>query len=273
MRIENRLPIVLTLIGTAFFAVGCSTPEQMSRQQTNPERAAVKTTVNLAGQQTGAHVDREIYTQLTQGIAAQKQAGHPDYAPQRAYVVDPSEQKMMVLSLSSWQPLLVIDVGTGKNGLGFGSAQTPTGFFTMGGVRIAKDASAYIQTGDSKTGVSGVYAEMLYPPSHESRSLRGRVPNNVIIHGFNPSASGMLRERHRKKMIGRIPCTTGCPVPGMKDLPRLAPYLKDSAGEFDPTARPNSNLRSLIRRKQVIEYSSKGQLGDPILILDRPFRN
>ena len=58
----------------------------------------------------------------------------------------------------------------------------------------------------------------------------------------------------------------------MEDLPTLAPYLIESAGKFDPTANPNSKLRSLIRSKQVVEYSTKGKLGDPILILNRPFR-
>ncbi|MDF1815531.1 MAG: L,D-transpeptidase [Verrucomicrobiales bacterium] len=262
---------------SALFFGACSVPERGSVRHvasrtgsvTNSFDVAKNSRAKLDGNWTG---DSEIVTELKDGIEAQKYAGHPDYNPSVAYVVDPSKQEMTIYNLDSWAPVLTIPVGTGKRGLGFGGAQTPIGFFTMGGVRIAKNANAYIQTGDSKTGVSGVYAEILYPPSHKKASLRGRVPNNVIIHGFNPRASSMLRDRHEKKMIGRIPCTTGCPVPGMNDLPKLAPYLKQSAGKFDPTARPNSALRSLIRRKQVVEYSSKNQLGDPILILNCPFR-
>lgn len=216
-------------------------------------------------------IDPDVVQQLRDGIAAQRQAGFPNYQPRKAFVVDPSRQQMMVIDLNSWTELLKIPVGTGKNGLGTGSAQTPTGFFTMGGVRIAKDASAYIQTGDSKRGVSGVYAEMLYPPSHEKDWERGKVPNNVIIHGFNPSVSSMLKERHSKKLIGRVPCTTGCPVPNVADLPKLAPFLKDSAGTFDISARPNDALRHYIRTGQVTEYYNAHRLGDPILILNRPF--
>lgn len=215
--------------------------------------------------------DPDIVQQIKDGIASQRSAGYRDYNPTRAYVVDPSKQRMSIVNLTNWSDELTIPVGTGKNGIGFGSAQTPTGFFTMGGVRIAKDSSAYIQTGDSKTGVSGVYAEMLYPPSYYKSRLRGRVPNNVIIHGFNPSVSRMLKDRHEKNMIGRIPCTTGCPVPAMHDLPKLSPYLKASAGSFDPGANPNSNLRTLIRKGKVTEYQNRNRLGDPILILKRSF--
>lgn len=263
----------------SLFLTSCSKPGTNSFGSGNHSAAVVKNTMTIstgpsarplyAGNYT---MDSDIVSMLKDGIEQQRFAGHPDYRPVFGYVVDPSKQQMEVYDLQSWKPCLTIPVGTGKRGLGFGGAQTPTGFFTMGGVRIAKQSSAYIQTGDSRTGVSGVYAEMLYPPSHPNKKLHGRVPNNVIIHGFNPSASQMLHDRHHKNMIGRIPCTTGCPVPGMKDLPKLSPYLIKSAGQFDPTARPNANLRKLIRSGQVVQYEVEGRLGDPILILDRPFK-
>ncbi len=217
-------------------------------------------------------IDAETIRLLTEGVERQRAAGFTGYDPRFAYVVDPSKQELMVIDWSSGAVADRFPAGTGSRGLGFGGAQTPVGFFTMGGVRIARGASAYIQTGDSRAGVSGVYAEMLYPPSHPDRDLRGRVPNNVIIHGFNPSVSQMLRDRHRQGMIGRIPCTTGCPVLNMDDLPEFSRYLRESAGVFDPGARPNSDLRRLIRTKQVVEYSKPSGLGDPILILNRPFR-
>lgn len=217
-------------------------------------------------------IDRETVSLFEQGIEAQRRAGHPGYNPERVYIIDPSRQQLLVINRKTGTVEISLPAGTGKRGLGFAGAQTPVGFFTMGGVRIAKNASAYIQTGDSRQGVSGIYAEILYPPSHPDPRLRGRVPNNVIIHGFNPRVSSMLRERHEKQLIGRIPCTTGCPVFAMKDLPTLAPYLKKSAGAFDPSSRPNSNLRRLIARGQVSQYSNQIRLGDPILILDRPFR-
>lgn len=217
-------------------------------------------------------IDLEMVNLFERGIEAQRRAGHPGYNPERVYLIDPSRQQMHVINRKTGSVEVSLPTGTGKRGLGFAGAQTPVGFFTMGGVRIAKDASAYIQTGDSRQGVSGIYAEILYPPSHPDPRLRGRVPNNVIIHGFNPRVSSMLRERHEKKLIGRIPCTTGCPVLAIKDLPILAPYLKKSAGAFDPSSRPNSNLRRLIARRQVVQYSNKIRLGDPILILDRPFK-
>jgi hypothetical protein len=253
-----------------------------------PEKAAFRTDPAVRGVKYSAHyesinpasfsfagsseMEPEIAFLLQEGIAAQREAGFADYDPQTAYVVDPSAQEMTVYHLESLSPMLTIPVGTGKNGLGFGGGQTPTGFFTMGGVRIARGANAYIQTGDSRQGVSGIYAEILYPPSHHNPALRGRVPNNVVIHGFNPRASQMLKERHTKKLIGKYPCTTGCPVPAMKDLSKLAPFLPESAGAFDPTSRPNGTLQSLLRKKQVIEYTNESGLGDPILILDRPFR-
>lgn len=62
------------------------------------------------------------------------------------------------------------------------------------------------------------------------------------------------------------------PVLAIKDLPILAPYLKKSAGAFDPSSNPNSSLRRLIARGQVTQYSNRMGLGDPILILNRPFK-
>lgn len=155
-------------------------------------------------------IDRETISLFERGIEEQRRAGHPRYHPERVSVVDPSQQQLHVINRKTRSVELTLPAGTGKRGLGFGGAQTPIGFFTMGGVRIARNASAYIQTGDSRQGVSGIYAEILYPPSHPDPRLRGQVPNNVIIHGFNPRVSSMLRDRHEKNMIGRIPCTTGC---------------------------------------------------------------
>lgn len=240
-----------------------------------PSLAQTEGTVSETGSEPAlapiAYLHESVAKLLAEGIEAQKRAGYPDYSPRYAYVLDPSIQEMVVVHAASGDVVLKLSVGTGTGGLGFGSSQTPVGFFTMGGVRIARNASAYIQTGDSKTGISGIYAEILYPPSHPVSRLRGRVPNNVIIHGFNPSASSAMRERHERGLIGRAPCTTGCPTPAVKDLPSLAPYLKLSAGSFDPDAEPNSTLRSLISRGEVEEFSRE-ELGDPILILDRPFR-
>ncbi len=276
--LKSSLVGVFVTLVVLFATTSCSVPEKASLG-TGAVAHGVKSSVHYetikpaTSRFAGNHkMDREVALLLKEGIEAQRQAGVTDYNPKTAYVVDPSTQEMKVYHLESLTPMLTIPVGTGKNGLGFGGAQTPIGFFTMGGVRIAKGASAYIQTGDSRQGVSGLYAEILYPPSHPNPSLRGRVPNNVVIHGFNPRASQMLKERHTKKMIGKFPCTTGCPVPAMKDLPKLAPYLKDSAGAFDPGSTPNGTLQSLLRKKQVVEYSNESGLGDPILILDRPFR-
>jgi hypothetical protein len=69
-------------------------------------------------------------------------------------------------------------------------------------------------------------------------------------------------------MIGRVPCTTGCPVPDTDEAHKLIPYLRQSAGKFDPTAKPNANLRALISTGQVKQYQ-RNQLGDPIYILNR----
>lgn len=269
------------LLGAAFALLtsSCSVPERGSFGSRSFSASTVRNTLTIStnpgsnnSYAANYSMDSDVVAMLKKGIQEQRFAGHPDYNPVYGYVVDPSKQEMKVYDVRSWTPKLTIPVGTGKRGLGFGGAQTPTGFFTMGGVRIAKNSSAYIQTGDSRKGVSGVYAEMLYPPSHSEKKLHGRVPNNVIIHGFNPKVSQMLHDRHHKNMIGRVPCTTGCPVPGMNDLPKLTPFLKRSAGQFDPTARPNAALRSLIRKGQVTEYYTEGRLGDPILILDRPFK-
>jgi len=205
---------------------------------------------------------------IQSSIAAQRQAGHPNYNPQWVYVVDPAAQRMHVISLKTGAIRETLRCGTGKKGLGTAHAQTPPGFFTMGGVRIAQNANSAIQTGDSKTGVSGIYAEILYPPTHPNPSLRGYVPNGVVIHSYNPEASEMLRQRRAQRMIGRIPCTTGCPVPDIDEAHKLIPYLKASAGRFDPTANPNANLRNLISSGQVKQYQ-RNQLGDPIYILNR----
>lgn len=205
---------------------------------------------------------------IQSSIAAQRKAGHPNYNPLWLYVVDPASQRMHIISLKTETIRQTIRCGTGKLGLGFAHAKTPPGFFTMGGVRIAKNANSDIQTGDSKKGVSGIYAEILYPPTHPDPKLRGWVPNGVVIHSYNPKASEMLRQRRAKRMIGRIPCTTGCPVPDIDEAHKLIPYLKKSAGKFDPTAKPNANLQSLIRKGQVSVYQ-RNQLGDPIYILNR----
>ena len=200
-------------------------------------------------------------------IATQRQTGHPTYSPEWLYVVDPAAQRMHVVSLKTRKMHETLRCGTGKRGLGYGYAQTPPGFFTMGGVRIARNADPSIQTGDSKKGVSGIYAEMHYPPSHPNPALRGYVPNGVVIHSYNPDASDMLHQRRAQRMIGRIPCTTGCPVPEINEAHKLIPYLKKSAGRFDPTANPNSHLRTLISQGQVTVYQRQ-QLGDPIYILN-----
>lgn len=201
-------------------------------------------------------------------IAAQRKAGHPSYNPQWLYVVDPSKQRMYVVSLKTGKIHETLRCGTGKRGLGFGHAQTPTGFYTMGGVRIAKNGSYKIQTGDTKKGVAGIYAEILYPPTHPDSKKRGYVHNGVVIHSYNPDASDLLGNRRSQRLIGRVPCTFGCPVPEINEAPKLVPYLKQSAGKFDPTAKPNANLRSLISRGQVKQYQ-RNQLGDPIYILNR----
>ena len=201
-------------------------------------------------------------------IATQRRTGHPNYNPEWLYVVDPATQRMLVISVKTRKTHETLRCGTGKRGLGFGYAQTPPGFFTMGGVRIAKNANSDIQTGDSKKGVSGIYAEIQFPPTHPDPRLRGYVPNGVVIHSYNPDASDMLHQRRAQRMIGRIPCTTGCPVPDIDEAHKLIPYLKRSAGKFDPTASPNTNLRSLISQGQVKVYQ-RDQLGDPIYILNR----
>jgi hypothetical protein len=175
---------------------------------------------------------------------------------------------MTVISAQTGQISQTLRCGTGKRGLGFAHAQTPPGFFTMGGVRIAKNADSSIQTGDSKRGVSGIYAEILYPPTYPDPKLRGYVPNGVVIHSYNPDASEMLRQRRAQRKIGRTPCTTGCPVPDIDEAHKLIPFLKQSAGKFDPTANPNANLRAFISSGRVKQYQ-RNQLGDPIYILNR----
>ena len=92
------------------------------------------------------------------------------------------------------------------------------------------------------------------------------MPNGVVIHSYNPNVSSMLRERRSKRLIGRVPCTTGCPVPDLEDVKKLIPYLKASAGKFDADARPNAALRSLIKQGKVTQYAGK-QLGAAIFIM------
>jgi len=201
-------------------------------------------------------------------IKAQRQSGHPNYNPTWLYLVDPAKQRLLVVSAKTGQVHETLRCGTGRRGLGIAHAQTPPGFFTMGGVRIAKNGDYRIQTGDSKKGVSGIYAEILYPPNHPDPKLRGYVPNGVVIHSYNPNTGNMLYQRRAQRKIGRIPCTTGCPVPDIDEFHKLIPYLKQSAGKFDPTAKPNANLQTLIRTGQVKVYQ-RNKLGDPIYILNR----
>ena len=248
-----KAPSLLTILAIFLLLQACSTGEPAALTSSPPPPAGL------------ASSDWAI---VKSSIVAQRQAGHPNYNPKWLYVVDPRAQRMHVISLKSGKTQQTIRCGTGKRGLGTAHAQTPPGFFTMGGVRIAKNANPAIQTGDSKKGVSGIYAEILYPPTHPDPKLRGYVPNGVVIHSYNPNASEMLRQRRAQRMIGRIPCTTGCPVPDIDQAHLLIPYLTQSAGKFDPTAKPNANLRTLISSGQVTQYQ-RPQLGDPIYILNR----
>ncbi len=216
-----------------------------------------------------ATLGNEVLGRIEAGIQAQRAAGYRHYNPAHVFVVDPRKQRMHVLARSKGDIVATVRCGTGKKGLGFADGQTPTGFFTMGGVRIAKNGDTSIQTGDTKKGVSGIYAEILYPPSFPDPQLHGRVPNGVVIHSYNPKASSMLRARRSQRLIGRVPCTTGCPVPEIEDVKKLLPYLKTSAGRFDPDARPNAALRSLIRKGKVKQYASN-RLGAGIFIMGQP---
>lgn len=206
--------------------------------------------------------------EIQRQIQAVQNAGHPRYQPQFVYVVDPSTQRLHVLSGDSFEVKLTLPAGTGAKGVGFADGQTPPGFYTMGGVRIAKDASASIQTGDSRPGVSGIYAELLYPPQFPDKAKRGKVPINVVIHSFNPKVSEALRRRYEDGLIGKEPCTTGCPVVHPNDASKLAPFLKESSGSFDPSTRAGTKLAELIRKKLVVEYSHRFRLGDPIYIVE-----
>ena len=78
----------------------------------------------------------------------------------------------------------------------------------------------------------------------------------------------MLRQRRAQRLIGRVPCTTGCPVPDIDEAHKLVPYLKQSAGRFDPTASPNAKLQDLINQGLVRQYQSN-QLGAAIFIRNR----
>jgi hypothetical protein len=212
-------------------------------------------------------VSLAVVDEIRVHIDAVRKSGERHYIPELIYVVDPSAQRMHILNGKTYQLEKTLLTGTGSNGVGFKGGQTPPGFYTMGGVRIAKNASASIQTGDTRSGVSGVYAELLYPPTHEDPAKRGKVPINVVIHSFNPAVSEMLRRRHEDGLIGKVPCTTGCPVLRPQDTAILAPYLIRSAGRFDPGTKPGDSLRALIRSKQVTEHSRRG-LGDPIFIIN-----
>lgn len=203
---------------------------------------------------------------IEENIDSQREGVHRGYDPAYIFVVNPATQRMHVLSRRKRDVVLTVKCATGKGGLGPEDSQTPTGFFTMGGVRIARNADSSIQTGDTKKGVAGIYAELLFPPSHPDRKLRGRVPNNVVIHSYNPDASPMLRERKDRKLVGRLPCTSGCPVPETYEARKLIPYLKASAGKFDPGARPNAALRTLISDGKVRQYS-RNTLGGGIFIM------
>jgi len=90
----------------------------------------------------------------------------------------------------------------------------------------------------------------------------------VVIHCYNPAVSEMLRQRRSQRLIGRVPCTTGCPVPDIDEAHKLVPYLKQSAGRFDPTAKPNARLQALIAQGQVKLYQ-RNDLGAAIYILNR----
>ncbi len=203
---------------------------------------------------------------IENNIESQRQAGYRDYDPAYVFVVSAAKQRMHVLSRRKGDVVLTVRCATGKGGLGPDDSQTPPGFFTMGGVRLARNADTSIQTGDTKKGVTGIYAELLFPPTHPDRDMRGRVPNNVVIHSYNPEASPMLRERKDKKLIGRVPCTSGCPVPETYEARKLVPYLRASAGKFDPGARPNAALRSLLSEGKVKQYSQDA-LGGGIFIM------
>ena len=213
-------------------------------------------------------VSINVIQALRQKIDALKQANQ-HYQPKYIYVVDPSTQRLHLLSAESYTLIKTYLVGTGSKGLGFGDGQTPPGFYTMGGVRVA--SGPFVQTGDSRPGVSGVYAELLYPPGHPKE---GSVPNNVVIHSFNPAVSAELRRRYDQKLIGKQPCTTGCPVLRPEDVGELAPKFIESAGSFDPATKPGSALSKLIRDGKVRQYPPKKflgllskKLGDPIYII------
>lgn len=212
-------------------------------------------------------VVEEIQARIDSLNESLKQSGSPGYSPKYVYVVDPRAQRMHILFAKDYQLACTLPVGTGSRGVGFESSQTPPGFYTMGGVRIAKDASSGIQTGSHLAGISGVFAELHFPPDHPDVATRGRIPINVVMHSYNPKASNMLRKRFESGLIGKVPCTMGCPVFNPQDAPIVAPYLEQSAGEFDPASKPGPALRELLRSGQVVEHSRK-QLGDVIFVID-----
>ena len=68
------------------------------------------------------------------------------------------------------------------------------------------------------------------------------------------------------QVSAELPDLSRTPVLDIEDSNKLAPYLRASAGKFDPDARPNAALRSLIASKQVVQYSQKG-LGGGIFVI------
>ena len=119
---------------------------------------------------------RTTLQQIEAGIHAQQTAGHPRYNPAYVYVVDPKKQRMFVLARKSGTIAVNIPCGTGKNGLGLGDAQTPTGFFTMGGIRIAKNGDtsmwgSYCRSPSASAARASAAADVSPATSRRSRGL------------------------------------------------------------------------------------------------------
>lgn len=92
---------------------------------------------------------------------------------------DPTTQRLHVISLQTRQIHETLRCGTGKRGLGFGPAQTPTGFFTIGGVRIARNSDPAIQTGDSKTSLQRS-AGPFDPTAHPNATLQALINSGQV---------------------------------------------------------------------------------------------